>query len=310
MSASAHDTTLLGPGALPCEDISYSTFYTMIPSVVRSRIPVLTSIRQTAKAVGFHRLESRRKAYTLSCVESTIKEKESYGFATTVPSSGASTPMIRPYTPEGHLPSQELSLGMLPQTETTTGVDWDVAATGVRLWVTAKTQAEQGGDPSALRSMHIDALRYMHMALPQNLTPLELDSLRASMAPQLIFPPADIQEMQGPRPPSILRQGVARAVCWLVAGILLILPLIMAMLNRVLQFERHHQVTEKVLTNGLDLTSALGERGLEVQKAFVRFKDGRLGSACLDAGSWFLEGIVGGINDGIDAVAQNRRKTP
>jgi hypothetical protein len=158
--------------------------------------------------------------------------------------------------------------------------------------------------------MHIDALRYMHMALPQNLTPLELDSLRASMAPQLIFPPADIQEMQGPRPPSILRQGVARAVCWLVAGILLILPLIMAMLNRVLQFERHHQVTEKVLTNGLDLTSALGERGLEVQKAFVRFKDGRLGSACLDAGSWFLEGIVGGINDGIDAVAQNRRKTP
>merc|ERR1711939_526986 len=56
--------------------------------------------------------------------------------------------------------TQELSLRTLPQAETSTGIDWDVAATGIRLWVTAKTQAEQGGDRIALRSMHIDALRY------------------------------------------------------------------------------------------------------------------------------------------------------
>jgi len=248
-------------------------------------------------------------AHTLSRPE-TPQEPESHGFAATVPPSGANTPLTRPSTPEGRLTTQEMSLPMLPQSGTRSDIDWDVAATGIRLWVTAKTQAEQGGDPIALRNMHIDALRYMHMALPRNLTPLEIDSLRASMSPPLLFQPADIQEMQRPRPPSVLRQGVARAVCWLVASVLLVLPVIMACLGRLLQFERQHQVTERVLTNGLDLTSTLGERGLDLQKAFARFKDGRLGGACAGAGSWFVEGIVGGVNDGLDAVAQSRRKGP
>lgn len=196
---------------------------------------------------------------------------------------------------------------MLPPSGVRSEVDWDIAATGIRLWVTAKGQAEQGGDPIALRSMHIDALRYMHMALPPNLTPLEIESLRASMSPQLIFESSDLRELPRQRPPNVLRQGIARAVCWLVAVVLLVFPVIMSCLNRILQFERQHQVTERVLTNGLDLSTTLGERGLDLQKAFTRFKGGRLGSACSGAGSWFVEGIVGGVNDGLDTVAQRRR---
>lgn len=216
--------------------------------------------------------------------------------------------MMRPNTPEEHLSAQELSLKMLSQQDTSSGVDWDVAATGVRLWITAKTQAEQGGDVNALRSMHIDALRYMHMALPENLTALEVESLRASMSPRILYQSSLMPQIDRKSSPSLLRQGVARIVCWIVAGILLVLPVIMAFLNRALQFERQHQLTEKVLANGLDLTSALGERSLELQKALSRFKDGRLGGACVDAGSWLIEGVVGGVNDGIDAVAQGRTR--
>ena len=307
MTVSGHNQSLVGTKPLACEEISQSTLYTMIPSMVRSRIPVLTSLRRSAKAVVQRGSSARRKAYTLSYMEQT-KEKETHGYASTAPSSGASTPMIRSESPEGILSSQELRLRMLPLQETRSGVDWDVAATGVRLWVTAKTQAEQAGDPVALRSMHIDALRYMHMALPTDLTPLEVESLRASMSPQLFFQLSEIRELPIRRPPNILRQGVAQAVCWLFAGIILIIPVLMTLLNRVLQYERQHQVTERLLTNGIDLTSSLGERGLELQKALIRFKDGRVGGACVDAGSWFVEGIVGGLNDGIDAVAQSRRK--
>lgn len=216
--------------------------------------------------------------------------------------------MIRPEGPEDNLCLRDIELKVLPQPETTSGVDWDVAATGVRLWVAAKTQAEQGGNPNTLRSMHIDALRYMHMALPADLTPLEVDSLRASMSPQLVFPPTAIQELHGQRPPNALRQVVAQAICWLVAGVVLILPVLMTLLNRVLQLERQHQVTEKIIANGLDMTSTLGERGVALHKALLRFKAGRMGSACVDAGSWFLEGIIGGVNDGLDTVSQGRRK--
>ncbi|EXJ67903.1 uncharacterized protein A1O5_09250 [Cladophialophora psammophila CBS 110553] len=301
------DAKVTGSGPIPCGDLSRSTIYTMIPSVVRSKIPVLTSLRHTARTVVLHGTSARRRAYNLTCVEST-KEKESYGFASTTNSSGSTTPTIRPDSPEGSVPSQDLTLRMLPSLEARSGVDWDVALTGVRLWVNAKTQAEQGGDPVALRSMHIDALRYMHMALPSDLTTLEIQNLRASMSPQLISQAENLPEYRAERQPNILRQGVAHAVCWLVAGLLLILPIVMTLLNRLLQFERDHQVTERVLANGIDLTSALGERGVELHQAIVRFKDGRVGGACVDLGSWFVEGIVGGVNDGLDAVAQNRRK--
>jgi hypothetical protein len=156
--------------------------------------------------------------------------------------------------------------------------------------------------------MHIDALRYMHMALPPDLTPVEIQSLRASMSPQLIAQAAEHGELHVPRQSNILRQSIAQAVCWLVAGLLLVLPMIMTLLNRLLQFERQHQVTERVISNGVQVTSALGERGVELHQAIVRFKEGRVGGACFDLGSWFIEGIVGGVNDGLDAVAQSRRR--
>ncbi|EXJ87739.1 hypothetical protein A1O1_04665 [Capronia coronata CBS 617.96] len=279
----------------------------MIPSVVRSRIPVLSSLRHSARAAVLHASYVRRKGYILSCVD-TDKEKEGYGFASTVPSSGASTPTIRPESPEEAPCPQDIGLKVIPQPENASGIDWDVAATGVRLWITAKTQAEQGGDPTALRSMHIDALRYMHMALPPDLSPLEAESLRASLSPQLIFQPADTRELHGQRTPNILRQVIAQAICWLFTSFLLILPVLMTLLNRMLQLERQHQVTERIITNGLDMTSVLGERGVELHRALIRFKDGRVGSVFFDAGSWILEGILGGVNDGIDAVSQSRRK--
>ena len=194
--------------------------------------------------------------------------------------------------------------------ETRSGVDWEVALSGVRLWVIAKSQADQGGDPIAMRSMHIDALRYMHMALPPDLTGVEIQSLRASMSPQLITGTPGVAEHYHHREPSILRQSIARVVCWLVAGLLLMLPVFMTFLDRLLRFEREHQVTERVITSGLELTSTLGERGIVLQQAMVRFKDGRVGGACVGMGSWFVEGVVGGINDGLDAVAQSRRKAP
>ncbi|EXJ82871.1 hypothetical protein A1O3_06686 [Capronia epimyces CBS 606.96] len=305
MTVSRLNPGLMGANTISCEEVEKSSLYTMIPSVVRSRIPVLPSLRHS---VVLHASQVRRMAYTLSCVDAG-KEKESCGFASTVPSSGASTPMMRPESPEENPCSGELGLKLLSQPEARSGVDWDIAATGVRLWISAKAQADEGGDPAALRSMHVDALRYMHMALPPDLTPLEMESLRASMSPQLIFSSAEIRELDGQRRPNLLRQTVAQAICWLVATFLLLIPVLMTLLTRVLQFERQHQVTERIITNSLDMTSSLGERGLDLHNALRRFKDGRVGAVCLDAGSWFAESILGGVNDGIDAASQSRRKT-
>ncbi|KAJ4519010.1 hypothetical protein HRR83_003682 [Exophiala dermatitidis] len=302
------DRALMGASTIPCEDVNQSSLYTMIPSVVRSRIPVLTSLRHSAKAVVFLAAPTRKKAFTFSCVDISKERESPSGFAATVPPSGASTPMLGPESLDSNICPRELSLKMLPQIENRSGVDWEVAATGGRLCMAARAQAEQGGDPSTLRSMQIDALRYMHMALPPDLTSLEVESLRASMGPQLIVPSGEARDGHGQPPPNALRQVIAQAVCWLFASLLLFLPLLMTLLNRVLQFERHHQVTERVITNSLDMTSSLGERGLELHNAFLRFKEGRVGSAFVDFGSWLVEGIAGGLSDGLDEVSRSRKR--
>lgn len=107
----------------------------------------------------------------------------------------------------------------------------------------------------------------------------------------------------------MLRKAVARIVCWLVAALFLVLPIITTLLNRILQFERQHQVTERVISNGFDLTSALGERGLEVQRSLLRLKQSPAGAAFMSASTWVMEGLVGGVNDGFDAVARERLKS-
>lgn len=289
-------------------DAAASSIFTMIPSSVRSRIPIMTSIRASAKAAILTRsLTSRRKAYTLSSLDEPT-EGGNVGFAVTAPNSGVSTPTMRPQTPEDGTRTPDLSLAMLSQSETQSGVNWDVAATGIRLWITAKSQAEQSGDSAALRSMHIDAMRYMHMALPQDLTPLEVECLRASMSPAL-FQGGVQGQHQEPTPrrsPSFLRRAVAQMVCWVFAVFLLIVPLFMNILNRVVQFERQHQMTERILSGSFDLGSCLGEPGSQLQRSFVRFKDSPLGGSCVSAGVWVAEGLIGGVNDGMNAVAHGR----
>ncbi|KAJ9610318.1 hypothetical protein H2200_005095 [Cladophialophora chaetospira] len=307
MAAKASPVSNVLPGIAPVafRNVDKPSIYTMIPAAVRSRIPVLTSLRQTARTVVLHGSRVRRGGYALTCVETT-KEKESYSMATTA-SSGSSTPTTRPGTPDGSAPSQELSLAPLASLERQSGVNWDVALTGIRLWVTARAQATNEGDPVALRSMHIDALRYMHMALPPDLTPLEIQTLRASMPQQLLCQSKSADQAPNSQP-NLLRQSIAQAVCWFIAGLLVIVPVIMTLLHRLVEFERQHQITERVLANGIQVTSSLGERGAELHQALVRFKAGRVGGACVDMGSWFVDGIVGGVTDGLDAVAQSQRR--
>jgi len=297
----------VGQDAAMDGSVSESSIYTMFPSVVRSRISVLTSLRSTARTIVSHGSGVGRRRYPFGYA-GTTKEKESCSSVSTTDSSRATTPTLERDVGDDGKSSQDLSVVVLPQQETRSGVDWDIAMTGVRLWVSAKTQAEQGGDPVALRSMHIDAIRYMHMALPSELTPLEMQSLRASMSPQLVVQTQDTQASDARPEPNMLRQSVARTVCLLVAGLLFMLPVITTFLNRCFEFERQHHLTERLISGGLDFTSTLGERGIELRHLLVRFRNGWVGIACIDIGAWLIDGVIGGLQDGMDAVAQNRDK--
>ena len=281
----------------------------MIPSSVRSRIPVMTSLRASARAVVFSRSSATSQhAHSHPRLDDS-KDLETYGFAATVPNSRDNTPMMRPQTPEEAIRTCDLSLTTLPQSDVQSSVNWDVSATGLRLWMAARAEAEQNGDTVAARSMLIDAMRYLNIALPSDLTALEVEYLRRSMSPLLFCDPSKDQSRQRScqhGPPSVLRKLVAQVVCWFFALFTFVLPILMHVFNRIFQFERQHQVTEKLLSNSLDLGSLLGEPGSKLQLSMSRFRGSPIGGACVNAGAWFVDGLLGGVNDGMDTIAQGR----
>ena len=174
-----------------------------------------------------------------------------------------------------------------------------MATHACRTWLSARTAAQQAtADPALVRALHIDAVRYMTMSLPRDLTPQEMVLLRQGI-PQDVLSPLHLGQEVGPVRPNGLRSSIAHITCWFMAMAFFFLPLLMTCINKALVFERQHQITERVLTNSLDLGTTLGERGADLQKSLQRFREGPLGGALVTGGFFLVEGIAGGVVDGV-----------
>jgi hypothetical protein len=193
--------------------------------------------------------------------------------------------------------SNDSSGTVTPRGPDTSGINWAMAGAGVRLWLSGRQQLEEdrNADPAVMRSMHIDALKYMHAALPNDLTPTETDAIVGSL-PRGVRDELNCRQHMVPGnrnlENSILRKAVSDSVCSLMAVLIFLLPFLVASFNKLLRYEREHHLSEKVLTNGVATMNAFGERGLDL-------KDSRLGSAVLGMVVWVMDGVVGGVNDGL-----------
>ena len=177
------------------------------------------------------------------------------------------------------------------------GVDWNMAGAGVRLWLAGRQREEdRNADPAFMRSIHIDALKYMHAALPNDLTPAETDaivgSLPAGLRNELEQRERTVHGNGSAAENNMLRKAVSDSVCSLTAIVIFLLPFLMNLFHKLLKYEREHRWGEKALSNGVATVNALGEHGLD-------FKDSRIGSALLGTGIWIMDGFVGGVNDGL-----------
>jgi hypothetical protein len=265
---------------------SQSILVLILPPIIRKRLPMLTSIR--------HRYMKRSHI---------VEHKQS----DSRPSSSSSADgEVIPYS-EWNIASKSATMSQsssndssgtaTPRGPDASGINWAMAGAGVRLWLSGRQQLEEdrNADPAVMRSMHIDALKYMHAALPNDLTIAETDTIVGSLPRgvrdelgyrQHMLPENRISES------SILRKAVSDSVCSLMAVLIFLLPFLMASFNRLLRYEREHQLSEKALTNGVATVNAFGERGLD-------FKDSRLGNAVLGTAVWIMDGVVGGFNDGL-----------
>ncbi|RMZ77312.1 hypothetical protein DV737_g4452, partial [Chaetothyriales sp. CBS 132003] len=164
-------------------------------------------------------------------------------------------------------------------------------------------------DPAVVRSLHLDATRYMVLSIPANLTSQEMALVRATIPKEMIRTD-ELMKMQisEPAPMKVrsnaLRLGVANITGFLMAMLFFLIPLLVTCVNWILLYERQHQLSERALAYSIKLGKELGERGSEIPSAYQKFRGGPFGSALVTGGSWLAQGIAGGIVDGVQ-TAQN-----
>ncbi|KAL2006750.1 hypothetical protein VTN00DRAFT_9418 [Thermoascus crustaceus] len=226
-------------------------------------------------------------------------------------SSSTSTP------PEGNRDS-----GPLPKYEVESGLKWNRVTPALNLLRNAGYEAQQPrSDSHLVRSLYINAILYLLEALPEDLTCEEYTSIQnrlpekarqatlsslpeASAAHNLNSIPRDRSNPQpttGPTPtePSYLHRLLATLTIQCFLLIQFLLPYARLLLHHIYEYERTHRITEHIATITLNTANSLGKGGINIVSAMLSLSEGRVGAAVSAVAAWWIEGLAGGICEGI-----------
>lgn len=162
------------------------------------------------------------------------------------------------------------------------------------------------GNAGFARQLYLHALTYLIQALPSDLTTEEQLSLRSSL-PQGVVEPLHLElngyaQPAGTSPgsqPSLLHRTLASSIVQLFIFLQFILPYFKYLLSAAYQYDREHKISEKVLSQGIETVDSLGKTGLSLTGAIYGMGDGRVGQIITETAAWFVEGVTGGIHEGV-----------
>ncbi|MCJ1249286.1 hypothetical protein MMC30_006509 [Trapelia coarctata] len=275
---------------MPDSRSSSSLFYTMLPGAVKLRLSTMPSLR---KSIGSYSLRpSRRPRVPLdsrprSADYSSIQIYNG-GVCPSGPSFTTSDPGFR---------SGEVGLG--------TG--WKYANQGMNLLGSAVTEAQypDKDNQAFARQLYIHALGYLLQGLPPNLSEAEARTLQASIPASLH---SDNTRRDGqvssritasPPAPSLLHRLLASGIVQLFIFFSFIVPYIKVCLGAAYRYERTHRVSERVFAAGVDLMDQVGQRSFGIAGSVMQIGNGKVGALMAGTCAWWIEGISGGIHDGV-----------
>ncbi|KAJ5091225.1 hypothetical protein NUU61_006095 [Penicillium alfredii] len=234
------------------------------------------------------------------------------------------TPEARPATASGDWDSFDSSASGISDSprldgagcpvnyETQSGLRWNRVVPAFNLLRNAGFEAQQPhADGTLARSLYLNALVYLLEALPSDLTPEETsllqhhipDSVRTSPAscPQPDsehVDPATSSHSQLPAR-SYLHRLLACMIVQFCLLVRFLLPFARLLLRRLYEYERSHRITERIVTATLDTADGLGKSSAQIGSTVLNMNEGRVGTAVSSAAAWWIEGVAGGIYEGV-----------
>lgn len=172
-------------------------------------------------------------------------------------------------------------------------------------------------DSHLVRSLYINAILYLLEALPEDLTCEEYTSIQnrlpekaRSTAPPISSTETDNLNSISPRDryytphstgsnPSYLHRLLATLTIHCFLLIHFLLPYARLLLHHIYEYERTHRVTEHIATITLNAANSLGKGGISIGSAALSLSEGRVGAAVSAVAAWWIEGLAGGICEGI-----------
>ncbi|KAH9221435.1 hypothetical protein DL95DRAFT_356171 [Leptodontidium sp. 2 PMI_412] len=304
-----------------------SILYSLLPSAVQSRLPRLPSLRRSVSMYGMAR--KRKSAVSRPSSGSSTSSASS---GTRTPEAGYSTSAMvlsdaRTMVADDGLvdyivesassdeetltPRRRGAQGM-ELSENKSGIGWKFANQGLSLLSLAVDESSSishdpnFGNASFARQLYLHALTYLIRALPTDLTTEEQLSIRSSL-PQGIVEPLHLQVNGYTQPssatsdnqPSLLHRTLASTIVRLFIFLQFILPYIKYLLSAAYQYDREHKISEKVLSQGIETVDTLGKTGLSWTGAIYGMGDGKVGQVITETAAWFVEGVTGGIHEGV-----------
>ncbi|TEY38171.1 hypothetical protein BOTCAL_0492g00080 [Botryotinia calthae] len=297
-----------------------SMLYSMLPNVVQSRLPRIPSIRKSVDIYGF--VSGRKSESTLSGANTpgSISSSSTTTLINERSSISSDGETDSYFLDDSHSSDEDfpqlLKNGQLLQTieflETNSGIAWKFANQGYNLLAlafeesSAISQNTRFSNTSLARQLYVHGLTYLLRALPSDLSTEEKISLQSAMPAEIVESiqeesntSENSQDSNTGEPPSLLQKSIAAIIIQLFILFQFILPYLKHLLTSAYQYDRTHKISEKVLSKGIVTVDTIGKSGLAVTSAVYGMSDGKVGQAITDAVAWVVEGVTGGLHDGV-----------
>jgi len=300
----------LHDGSTDDEKDTPSLLYTILPSILQCRIPKLRSLRQTASSYSrptlsrspsdvSHDSKTPPPSYHTSARASICESDDEdepavcYSVSQTT-TSGNTTPA--------------------PVEEMESGVRWKYAMQGQMLLSLSTQEARSQSQHSRFsRKLYIDSLEYLLEGLPSGLTTEEAISLRAALPASLAtIPSAETHIVVHSEPgceqrtkplsaaePSMLHRAAADVTLYTFLAVSLLLPYLQAFMQQAYRYDRKHKISDRLFAQGVLTADMLTKRTLLLANNICTMQEGKVGEALKGAGMWWIQGVSGGVHEGV-----------
>ncbi|MCJ1360205.1 MAG: hypothetical protein MMC33_010208 [Icmadophila ericetorum] len=253
-----------------------SGFYSMWPVAVKSRLPIMLSLR---KSLSPFNLPSRPAILPKRPNSADLTGLELFAPPGGRDGSGASTPEVV----EHGKPT------------------WKYANQGLSLLESACAEAQTLGDGNKefSRQLYIHSLTYLLRGLPNEMSNAEVASLQTALPGSLRIKAGSIEGQKDQPQRSLLHRLLATGIVQLFIFFTFLLPYIKTFLQGAYRYERNHHISERVFAASVQTADTVGKKGSGAINTILKHDNGKVVGMLASTVAWWIDGISGGIHDGV-----------